>query len=77
MLKIVKGNVEFYPGFKPHPGSPMVAPDLNSVSGDSGRGNSSTSSDAFDALSNDATIDTETKSEIMQLMPHIDDPAKS
>ena len=77
MLKIVKGNVMFYPGFKPRPGSAMVAPDLNTVSGDSGRGNSGFSSNAVDALANDATIDAETKNEIMQLMPDIDDPAKS
>ena len=77
MLKILRGNVKFYPGFNPRPGSPMLAPDLGSVSGDSGRGDSSTSSRAVDALANDATIDKETKNEIMQLMPHTDDPAKS
>ena len=71
MLKIVKGNVKFYPGFKPHAESPMVAPDLNSVSGDSDR------SKAVDTLAKDATIDAETKSEIKQLMPHTDDSAKS
>ena len=77
MLKILKGNVKFYPGLKLRLGSPIEAPDLNSIPGDSPRGNSSSSSNALNILENDATIDTETKNEIMQIMPHIDDPAKS
>ena len=72
MLKILKGNVKFYPGWKIGSVSPITAPNLANIANESRR-----QPNAFDALGNDATINMETKKEIKQLMPQIDDQPKS
>ena len=79
MLKILKGHGKFYPGWEFHPGSPITVLSLYNLpeSPDSNSGLTWTRADLDRVLANDNTVDSETKNEIQQLMPHIDNQAKS
>ena len=88
MLKIVKGNIKFYPGWKIDPRSSIEAPNLSNVAEQSIRSCSDcpplpkeqgkcSCSDTFNAFMKDTKIDSEIRKEIIQLMPYIDDQERS
>ena len=78
MLKILKGSVKFYTDCIPSGAWVLEAPSLHNLSEDTFQNISNWSlSDIEEFLANDATINPETKKEIQQLMPKIEDNAKS
>lgn len=88
MLKILKGNIKFFPGWKIDGRSSIEAPNLSSdpeysdricarcppISSEQVK---NSSPETVDAIINDITINFEIRAEIKQITPHIADHAKS